>query len=581
MLPRPHATKYLVKRDDIYYFRMAIPTGLRRRFGCGEVKTSLHTDNKMLARLRCRYLANRFEELFMVVAAVPELTQTQLQEIARAYFRELLVAGNNRIYWIEDMFGNSPEDRAEAIDGAEQRETRLRELHAEGAATPLFSKTVAKKLAEQGIKGVTASSDSYGILSDYFVRAEIESSRVLRAKLKKDYQAIAPIDSLYTGIMDDTLPPITGHGLGAPVAVKSVGELVKKFHNARKGAWEYKTRMEYERVLRWFVEWFGENKPVTTLSNTDIGEFRDALLKIPKNYTKPKGNSGLTLKEAMQQMAGSPVLASRTAEKYLILARAFLNWCEDEGHIEKVPGKKIRIDYKMQEKPRLPFTNEQLKALFCSPMWTGCRSHARRARTGSMIERDAYYWIPLLAAYTGMRCGEIVQLRHMDISTFADIPYIDINDDNQKKLKTKYSRRRIPIHPRLKEWGFMEFLAKRNTGTPDKRIFDEIDISTEGDVSNAYSKKFANYMKAIGIKNNKLTFHSFRHMFSDAVDNASVVEAHKKAMMGHSDKSASAQYGVGSSVPVLLEAISKISYDFEKVFVSASASPKPQKGAAA
>ena len=77
-----------------------------------------------------------------------------------------------------------------------------------------------------------------------------------------------------------------------------------------------------------------------------------------------------------------------------------------------------------------------------------------------------------------------------------------------------------------------------------------------------------------------LTFHSFRHTLSDALDNASVIEAHKKAMMGHSDKSASAQYGVGSAVTVLLEAISKISYDFKKLFAPTPASGKLQEGAA-
>ncbi len=87
-------------------------------------------------------------------------------------------------------------------------------------------------------------------------------------------------------------------------------------------------------------------------------------------------------------------------------------------------------------------------------------------------------------------------------------------------------------------------------------------------------------MKAIGIKVPTLTFHSTRHTFTDACDNASIIEAHKKAMMGHSDKSASAQYGIGAAVPVLLEAISKISYDFEKVFAPESASGKPLEGAA-
>jgi integrase len=169
----------------------------------------------------------------------------------------------------------------------------------------------------------------------------------------------------------------------------------------------------------------------------------------------------------------------------------------------------------------------------------------------------------------------------MDILTSEGIVYFDVNDDHQKKLKTKYSRRRIPVHPRLKEWGFLEFMAGRNEGKPTDRIFKEISISAQGDPSNAYSKAFARYLKDIGIKNDQLTFHSFRHTFSDALDNASVIETQKKTMMGHSDQSASAQYGVGSGIPVLLEAVSKICYDFEKSFDAAPASCKILEGKAA
>lgn len=570
---RPHTPKHLVKRGGIYYFRMAIPTDLRPRFGCNEVKASLHTDDRQLARMRCRYLSNRFERLFMAATALTELTQAQLQDIARAYFRDLLIGGNDRIFWIEDMWHNDPEDRAEAIAVAGSREEKLRELHQQGAAAKLFGGAVDKVLASQGVKSITPGSDSFRILCDYFVRAEIESSRILRAKLQKDYPSTMPVDPLYAGIMDDTLPPLPEHGLGAPSTALPLADLVKKFKKAREASWEYKTRLDFERVLGWLMECMEPNKPVKTIATTDIGDFRDTLLKIPKNYNKGKGKSGLTLKEALA-MEGSPVITPQTAEKYLNMARAFFNWCEGEGFIDKVPGKKITIEYKVTEKPRLPFTNEQMTSLFSSPVWAGCFSKARRSRPGTLLIRNAYYWLPLLAAYTGMRCGEIVQLRHMDIMAFEGIHYIDVNDDHQKKLKTKYSHRRIPIHPRLKEWGFMEFLAVRNTSKPEDRIFGEISISRQGDPSNAYSKAFSRYLKDIGIKNDQLTFHSFRHTFSDALDNASVIDAQKKAMMGHADQSASAQYGTGAAVPVLLEAVSRICYDFEKSFDPAPVSCK-------
>lgn len=188
---------------------------------------------------------------------------------------------------------------------------------------------------------------------------------------------------------------------------------------------------------------------------------------------------------------------------------------------------------------------------------------------GKLIIQNAYYWLPLLGLYTGLRCGELIQLRNRDVRSFDGIPYLDINDDNQKKLKTKFSNRRIPLHPILKKWGILEFLAARATAGPDARIFEEITVTDKDDPSHAYSKTFSRYLKDIGVKTDKTSFHSFRHSFSDACDNASIISPQRYAMMGHADASAAAHYGTGASVPVLLEAISRISYDFETDFVPA------------
>ena len=73
-----HTLKYLAKRGEIYYFRLAIPTHLRLRFGCNELKASLHTNDRGLARRRCRNLSNLFENLFMEVTRMNELSQEQL-----------------------------------------------------------------------------------------------------------------------------------------------------------------------------------------------------------------------------------------------------------------------------------------------------------------------------------------------------------------------------------------------------------------------------------------------------------------------------------------------------------------------
>lgn len=570
-----HALKNLVKRGEIYYFRLAIPTGLQSRFGCKEMKSSLRTDNRRVARLRCRILSNQFEELFSYIPIMSDLTPDQLQNIARGYFRDLLVQGNDTIFRIENDLFNHTDERAneqqEWLDGSIDREARLRELNQAGKAANIFVGT-ADTLLERHGANPKAAGEGRDILSQYIVRAQIEQERIFQAKIRKHYQEIAPLDPLFTGIMDDTLPPLPEFGLGTPQTTTALATTIEKFTTARQGTWAHKTGLDFARVLKWFQDFMGADRVLSSITTQDIGKFRDLLLKIPKNYNKGKGNAGLTLTEAMELMSEHDTITPQTAEKYLNMARAFMNWCETEGFIEKVPGKKISVDYKVTEKARLPFTQDELKALFSSPIWRGCYSHARRSRPGTMIFKNAYYWIPLIAVYTGMRCGEIVQLRHMDIHTAEGVSYFDVNDDNQKKLKTKYSRRRIPIHPRLLEWGLADFLAKRNKGKPEERVFKEISISTQGDPSNAFSKAFARYLKDIGLKNKKLTFHSFRHTVPDALDNASVPEAHKHAMMGHADKSSSAQYGIGASIPVLFESMSKISYAFEADFEPSPAS---------
>jgi len=81
----------------------------------------------------------------MAIAVMPELTQEKLQEIARTYFRELLVEDNDPIFWIEDMFGNSPDDRTDEADSAA---SSLRQQHQDEIAAGSFKEVVARKLAE-------------------------------------------------------------------------------------------------------------------------------------------------------------------------------------------------------------------------------------------------------------------------------------------------------------------------------------------------------------------------------------------------------------------------------------------------
>ncbi|OYW59615.1 MAG: hypothetical protein B7Z31_05510 [Rhodobacterales bacterium 12-65-15] len=208
-------------------------------------------------------------------------------------------------------------------------------------------------------------------------------------------------------------------------------------------------------------------------------------------------------------------------------------------------------------KDRLPYSTKQLTAIFSSPIYTGCKSESRRSTPGLSIIRDGKYWIPLVAVYSGLRLGEIVQLLYKDIRTQDGIMYFDITKDDDdegddKQIKTQSSYRSVPVHKRLLELGFLDHVSNAPS---DGRIFADIDQGQDGYYSHNFSKFWGRYVRQIGVFEAKTAFHSFRHNFKDALTNAGVSEVISKALMGHSEGSVHSSYGAGPSLTVLKAAI--------------------------
>jgi len=85
------------------------------------------------------------------------------------------------------------------------------------------------------------------------------------------------------------------------------------------------------------------------------------------------------------------------------------------------------------------------------------------------------------------------------------------------------------------------------------------------------SKYFGRYLKLVGVKTGKTTFHSFRHNFADALRNAEAEDSRIKALIGHAEKSTTGIYGVGVLLKVLAKDVERINYDldFSHLFINA------------
>jgi integrase len=144
----------------------------------------------------------------------------------------------------------------------------------------------------------------------------------------------------------------------------------------------------------------------------------------------------------------------------------------------------------------------------------------------SLLEGNAsadYFWAPILGLFTGARLGELVTRTVDDfrIDPASGLLVMDIvtmngrtTDDSsgERGPKNENSRRTVPIAQALLDIGLGRYVDHvRSLG--GVRLFPHLkDGSTrDEDPSKNQSRHFTAYLTKLGLKNDDLVFHSFRH----------------------------------------------------------------------
>ena len=298
-----------------------------------------------------------------------------------------------------------------------------------------------------------------------------------------------------------------------------------------------------------------------------ILEFETLLSDVPANYRKTPRLRNLTFETLKLAAVGKPRLSPASIDKYVITLRSFIHWCQDTDRMANWKLPKFEgLDKRNSKDKRHPFTKDELQKLFNSPLFTGHQSDRDsqlwRHKEGELVTKDHYYWVPWIALYSGMRLREIIQLEVKDIRQEGEVHYMDLNEDGVgKSLKNHASRRKVPIHGQLIEMGFLDHIeAVRARG--HARIFPDAKPTAAGAPSDLFSKFFGRYLKAIGIKHSRLSFHSFRHTFIDQAARQARLPDHMiKALVGHADQTITfGTYGGRISIEELTAAVQQIDY---------------------
>ncbi len=138
------------------------------------------------------------------------------------------------------------------------------------------------------------------------------------------------------------------------------------------------------------------------------------------------------------------------------------------------------------------------------------------------------------------------------------------------KLKNENAQREVPVHPVLQQIGFLSWIERRRAD-PSALLFPEVPRDKYEAESPIFSKRFKSDLKhfELGDRRSKLTFHSFRHTFKAALDEADVTEQHKDELCGWArSKKIGRRYGTGLSADVLRRYLERVTYavDFAHLF---------------
>lgn len=324
--------------------------------------------------------------------------------------------------------------------------------------------------------------------------------------------------------------------------------------------------LEKQPIFERLLEIVGD-KDIREITFLDTSNFFAKLQQLPANLRKFFTN-GETIDEILnsEKIKTLRPLSPRTINKYMDNVTTLFRFFVQNGVLQNnmFENKNLRAVEKRRPCDRKQrFSQKDLKAIFETGRYF-------KPDTRDELFKESYYWVTLLALYTGARVGEISQLHVTDIIQLENIWCISItettdlkfNDVNFKSLKNKSSCRLIPIHDQLIKLGFLDYVEQVRQGK-SVRIFTDIIKRKKGTygskVGGWFNKNKKNYFN---INNPKQSFHSFRHTFIDTLKQQGVKEELVAVVVGHSRKSITFNvYGKDYSVSYIKEeVIDKINY---------------------
>jgi len=312
-----HSARYMCRRGGIFQVRIPIPKDLHHRFNRKELRWSLQTSDRQLARRRTLRASLAFEEICDTIRLMNELSHSKIKELVRGLFGAL-VSEHKLTPAIHSFDLDSEEYEQSALvqdmlrDLKEQIETRS---YSKGIRTE-----ANRRLITKGIQFDNLGEKTQAGLLEGLTRAKIEYIRYTEHRRKTALDSYYPHDQTFT---QETLQSIANVQIpqtltSQPMPPGEGGSLADRLElYLNEGKWTSKTRNEKIGVLNWFVELIGGDMDVRLIDSSHVIKFKNAMSSIRLHA---KTNS--SLKQARTTIKEQQI-DSKTAKKKFDTAKTF------------------------------------------------------------------------------------------------------------------------------------------------------------------------------------------------------------------------------------------------------------------
>ncbi len=404
------------------------------------------------------------------------------------------------------------------------------------------------------------------VLAKAIMQAEVEALTDIRKGDEKRYEAIsqAKRDQPVKVVPAANAIPDEENPLLSAAAPRWVAEKISA------GKWRPRRADSCKRTIDLLIEIVGD-KRIGDYGKSDARDFKALLCDLPPNRSKLPETRDLEVRAAARKarQLGLPKMSIVNVNKQLTIISGMFDWFA--GQYEGVASNPfanatIEISTSIRDE-RDPFTLADLKAMFSAPIYAGCKSETSWKEPGDQVLRSsAKFWLPILGLYTGARINELCKLKVTDIRKEDGVWYFDINTEEHAdaaidaRVKSAASVRRIPLHSDLVKIGFLAFVIQRRVDRAE-RLFPELTPDRYGKLADGFGKHFGRFLKSVGIKRDKIDFHSFRHTWTDACLNSRIPDAATLALKGKSRPGTLARYGHGKTdLEILAEEMAKLTF---------------------